>query len=177
MDSSIPVPPPPPTVRAAADADLPAVYSLLTAVALPLDGLADFFPAGYAVAIGPESELLGVAGIEVHGNQGLLRSVAVSPRAQGRGIGADLARDRLAWAAGAGLAGVHLLTTTASPYFARLGFATVDRAELPAAIRASVEFRQACPETAVAMSLTPVVAPVAARSGRGRAQPSTGTGA
>jgi amino-acid N-acetyltransferase len=108
-----------------------------------------------------------------------LRSVAVSSKAQGGGIGADLARDRLAWAAGAGLLGVHLLTTTAGPYFARLGFATVDHAELPAAIRASVEFRQACPETAVAMSLTPVVAPVAVRSesGRGRAQPSTDTGA
>jgi amino-acid N-acetyltransferase len=164
-------------VRAAADADLPAVRRLLNAVALPLDGLADFFPGGYAVAIGADGELLGVAGIEVHGDQGLLRSVAVSPKAQGGGIGADLARDRLAWAGGAGLLGVHLLTTTASPYFARLGFATVDRAELPAAIRASVEFRQACPETAVAMSLTPVVAPVAMRSGRGRAQPSTGTGA
>ena len=169
MDSSIPVSPLPPIVRAAADADLPAVRRLLTAVALPLDGLADFFPAGYAVAIGPDGELLGVAGIEVHGDQGLLRSVAVSPRAQRSGIGADLARDRLAWAAGARLAGVHLLTTAASPYFARLGFATVDRAELPAVIRASVEFRQACPETAVAMSLTPVVAPVAARSGRSRA--------
>jgi len=177
MDSSIPVPPSPPIVRAAAVADLTAVRRLLNTVALPLDGLSDFFPAGYAVAIGADGELLGVAGIEVHGDQGLLRSVAVSPEAQGGGIGVELARDRLAWAAGVGLAGVHLLTTTASPYFARLGFATVDRAELPAAIRASVEFRQACPETAVAMSLTPVVAPVAGRSGRGRAQPSTGTGA
>ena len=173
MDSPIPVPPSPPIVRAAADADLPAVRRLLSTVALPLDGLSDFFPAGYAVAIGPEGELVGVAGIEVHGDQGLLRSVAVSPKVQGGGIGADLARDRLAWAAGAGLLGVHLLTTTASPYFARLGFATVNRADLPAAIRASVEFTQACPETAVAMSL-----PVGrGASARFPAQPSTDTGA
>jgi len=160
-----------PIVRAATAADLPAVRRLLALLELPLDGLPDFYPVGFAVAVGPAGEVVGVAGIEVHGDQGLLRSVAVSPEAQGRGIGGELARNRLAWAAEASLAGVHLLTTTASPYFARLGFVTVDRANLPAAIRNSVEFTQACPKTAVAMSL----APVASRSS-GLPTHSTGTG-
>ena len=161
----------PASVRAASAADLPAVRRLLDRLALPPDGLLDFYPQGYAVAVAPNGELLGVAGVEVHGDQGLLRSVAVSPAVQGRGIGATLAHDRLAWAATAGLNGVHLLTTTASPYFARLGFVVVERDTLPASIRASVEFAQACPETAVAMSF----APMTGRSGD-RPAHSTGTG-
>lgn len=162
---------PSPTMRAATASDLPAIERLLQTLALPPDGLLDFYPHGYVVAIAPDGELVGVAGVEVHGDQGLLRSVAVSPAVQGRGIGATLAHDRLAWAATAGLVGVHLLTTTASPYFARLGFVVVERDTLPASIRASVEFTKACPQTAVAMSLVPV-------TGRSGDQPnhSTGTG-
>jgi N-acetylglutamate synthase-like GNAT family acetyltransferase len=155
MQASVPTTPPPAAaIRAATAGDLPAVMELLAAVSLPLAGLADFFPAGYAVAVGADQALVGVAGVEVHGREGLLRSVAVAPAAGGRGIGAALVRDRVAWAHTAGLAGVHLLTEDAASFFARLGFETRDRADLPAGIRASVLFVKACPETVAAMSLS-----------------------
>ena len=48
-------------------------------------------------------------------------------------------------------AGVYLLTTTADRYFAKLGFAAVDRAAVPAEIRASPEFASICPDDATVM--------------------------
>jgi N-acetylglutamate synthase-like GNAT family acetyltransferase/SAM-dependent methyltransferase len=108
------------------------------------------FGEGYAIAE-RDGALVGLAGLEVHGRWGLLRSVAVSPHAQKGGLGAALVRDRLAWAEARGLAGVYLLTTTAPDYFRRLGFEAVERSAAPAEIQASVEFSSACPATAVVM--------------------------
>jgi amino-acid N-acetyltransferase len=134
-------------------ADLQAVRELLARAALPLAGLEDFFGSGYVVAIPPAGAPIGVAGVEVYGWDGLLRSVAVAPSARGTGVGNDLVRDRIAWSRTQRLSGLHLLTTTARDYFARRGFQVVDRGTLPAGIRGSIEFSQACPESAVAMSL------------------------
>lgn len=50
-----------------------------------------------------------------------------------------------------GLADVTLLTTTAADYFTRFGFHVIPRESAPEAVRASVEFREACPETATVM--------------------------
>jgi amino-acid N-acetyltransferase len=79
---------------------------------------------------------------------------------RGRRVGELLTRDRLAWAAEVGLRELWLLTTTAADYFPRFGFARADRAAAPDAVRASREFAEACPASAVAMrlSLTPVSA-------------------
>ncbi len=121
--------------------------ALLAAAGLPLDGLADQFPAGFAVAEAGGG-LAGAAGIERHGDDGLLRSVVVSPEWRGRGLGARLVRDRLAWAAAQGLRTVYLLTTTAPAYFPRLGFRVAERADVPTAVQASREFAGVCPASA-----------------------------
>ncbi|MGH7620943.1 MAG: arsenic resistance N-acetyltransferase ArsN2, partial [Gemmatimonadaceae bacterium] len=51
-----------------------------------------------------------------------------------------------------GIDELYLLTTTAERFFAELGFRTIDRADVPASVRGSVEFTSACPDTAVAMN-------------------------
>jgi arsenite methyltransferase len=143
-------------IRAARLEDLPAVESLLGATGLPLEGVAEQFENGYAVA---ESEgiVVGVAGVEVHGAHGLLRSVAVASHHQGEGIGRRLLADRLGWATARGLHSVYLLTTTAAKWFDRLGFMVVTRTDVPAAVRRSAEFTDICPSTATVMErrLTP----------------------
>ena len=48
---------------------------------------------------------------------------------------------------------LYLLTTTAPTFFERLGFARISRADVPAAVAASWEFRVGCPQTAQAMRL------------------------
>jgi amino-acid N-acetyltransferase len=59
----------------------------------------------------------------------------------------------LAHAAANGVETVALLTTTAAGFFPRFGFRAVERATVPVALQASVEFRSACPASATAMVL------------------------
>ena len=51
-----------------------------------------------------------------------------------------------------GLDALYLLTTTAEHYFPRFGFARVERGAVPSETGATVEFRSACPASAVAMA-------------------------
>ena len=46
---------------------------------------------------------------------------------------------------------VYLLTTTAERFFPRLGFEPITRDQVPTTVQASVEFRSACPASAVVM--------------------------
>ena len=139
------------TLRKAQSADLPAVFRLLDESSLPRDGAAEWLEQ-FVVAVRSDATIAGVAGLEFHDTHALLRSVAVSLSDRGRGIGAALVADRLHAARERGVSDVTLLTTTAVPYFQRLGFAPIGRDKLPAAIRASVEFTSACPESAVALT-------------------------
>ena len=114
------------TVRTVTQNDFDAVESLLRDSALTLHGLRDQFEDGYAVAES-DGAIIGVEGIEVHGEDGLLRSAAVSVAWRGRGVGDALTRDRIEWATRRGLRSVYLLTETAGDYFPRFGFQRADR--------------------------------------------------
>lgn len=140
------------TVRSAGEKDLDAVESMLREARLPLDGLRDQFGDGYAVAES-DDQVIGVEGIEVHGDDGLLRSAAVTPDWRGHGIGDALTRDRIEWAVQRGLRSIFLLTETAGDYFPRFGFQRIDRDVAPDAIRESREFSEACPSSALLMVL------------------------
>jgi amino-acid N-acetyltransferase len=98
-----------------------------------------------------DGRVVGVAGLEVHGESGLLRSVAVDPAYRGQSLGARLVRAAMERAALLGLREVYLLTTTAERFFARRGFATCPREDAPPTIAAAWEFRSGCPATAVFM--------------------------
>lgn len=129
-------------------ADLAAVLALVEASGLPVDGIAERFPDGYAVAHEPGGRLAGVAGLEIHGAAGLLRSVAVAPAFRGNGLGRRLVDDRLAAATTARLDAVYLLTTSAAEIFRRLGFADARREDAPEEMRRSPEFASLCPSSA-----------------------------
>ena len=146
-----------PALRAATAADLAAVERLLAESRLPTAGIADLFAtrAGdFVVADDPEraGELAAVAGLEVCCENALLRSVAVRPDWRARGLGHALVRHVVCAAEARGLDALYLLTTTAEHYFPRFGFDRVEREAVPAEIRETLEFRSACPASAVAMS-------------------------
>jgi len=143
-------------VTPATAGDRAAIEGLLVEAGLPIDGLGDHFPTGYAVVRGGRGDggLLGVAGLETFGRTGLLRSVAIAPGARETGVGHALVADRLAAARRAELDGVYLLTTTAADYFARFGFVRIDRAALPSELSSSAELGAGVCASAIAMSLT-----------------------
>lgn len=139
------------TIRPAVEADLPAVLSLLEAESLPTVGVADWLPH-YLVAESGGS-LVGAAGLEVRNGGALLRSVVVSPGHKRMGLGSMLVAGAIERARANRVPAVYLLTTTAENYFPRHGFEPTDRAAVPPDVRESVEFREACPETAAVMVL------------------------
>jgi amino-acid N-acetyltransferase len=137
-------------IRAAREADLASVQDLLSAASLPLDGVTDFFPANYAVGE-QGATIVGAIGVERYGEYGLIRSAVVADGARGTGIGSELTRERLEWGKAQGLLDLYLLTTTAAPFFEKLGFAPVDRTVVPPEVAAAPEFTSICPSSAVVM--------------------------
>jgi len=138
-------------VRSAVGADLPAIVSLLESASLPTVGVADWL-SRFVVAESNGS-VIGAAGIEVWPGGALLRSVAVSSEHEGKGLGSLLVARALDGARAAGVRAVYLLTTTAEQYFPRYGFERTERSAVPEGVRESVEFREACPDSATVMVL------------------------
>ena len=95
--------------------------------------------------------VVGIAALEVYADGALLRSVAVEATKRGSGLGSRLTESELDLARTLTVPAVYLLTTTAEGFFPKLGFDRIERALVPAGVRASVEFQSACPSTAIAM--------------------------
>jgi arsenate reductase len=138
----------------AAASDLPAIDALLAAAGLPTEVSRDGFPGAYVVARRADV-VVGVAALDVHDRDALLRSVAVASAERGRGTGLALIADRVVSARAAGVSTVYLLTTTATALFRRFGFLDTPRASAPAALQRSAEFAALCPASAVCMALHP----------------------
>ena len=138
-------------IRKANTKDLKAVLQLLQGAGLPSEGVVDGF-GHFLVATG-QCQMVGVVGLEHHGNAVLLRSLAVAPECRSRGLGSRLLRAALDQAKDTGACQVYLLTTTAASFFPRLGFQLVDRGKVTGVVTSSVEWTSACPQTAVCMKL------------------------
>ena len=136
-------------IRAAGAADRGGVCDLLTAARLPLDGLSEGLE--HFLVAEENGRIVAAAGVEVYGDSVLLRSVVVSPEHRGAGMGGRLSDASLAMAQELGARHAYLLTDTAEAFFRRHGFEVIDRKEVPAAIRSSVEFAVACPASAIVM--------------------------
>ena len=91
----------------------------------------------YFVVREDDGRVIAVAGLELHGEDGLLRSVAVDDDYRGQGLAGALIEAALERAARVGLRSVYLLTTTARDYFARRGFADCSRDSAPPLVRES----------------------------------------
>jgi len=137
-------------IRSATKSDLAAVEDLLKASDLPTDGVRDNF-SSFVVA-DDDGAITGAIGLEKYGSVALLRSAVVSPDHRGSGVGRKLIEQLLERAEEAGVDELYLLTTTAEKYFPRFGFTRTTRAAVPDAVKASAEFRGACPDTAVVMT-------------------------
>lgn len=137
------------TLHPAHEDDLVAVERLLDAQHLPLDGVGATLPTMVVAKNG--DEVVGAAAVELYADGALLRSVVVSPRVRGRGLGHRLTEAALDLARTRGVNTAFLLTTTAETFFPKLGFERISRADVPESVLASVEFQSACPDGAIVM--------------------------
>lgn len=126
-----------------------AITALLEASALPTVDLTEAEVRFYGLTNG--AELDGVVGLEPRGAAALLRSLAVRSSLRGSGSGTRLVRAAEAAAGAAGVDELWLLTTTAEEFFRRQGYQVVPRESAPAGLKATSEFRDICPASAVCM--------------------------
>jgi amino-acid N-acetyltransferase len=139
----------PPGISVGSAGTLGEIKALLSSCNLPTD---DIRRDGIFVVARAGAELCGTAGLEPFGAVALLRSVAVQPAWRARGIAHALCEEILRRASAMQVRRVFLLTTDSQHFFGGLGFATIERGSLPAEIRATAQFRELCPQTAVAMA-------------------------
>jgi len=95
-----------------------------------------------------DSMPVGFGGLEIHGEDALLRSLVILPPLRSRGLGAAVVAQLENEAALHGCRAVWLLTEAASGFFDRLGYAKCDRAVVPPKIRETREFAALCPASA-----------------------------
>ncbi len=138
-------------IQRAQRSDIGEIEGLLKGSDLPVQGATAHLHHFFVARDG--RSLAGVIGLEQYGEEGLLRSLAVSESCRSKGIGNALYLRLLDEARSLGIRRLVLLTTTAEAYFSARGFRKVDRGTITGALRHSAEFTGACPESASCMEL------------------------
>ena len=136
-------------IEPAHERDLTEIHGLLERLQLPVEGVDDHVRTMLVARDG--ARVVGTAALELYADGALLRSVAVDPAHQGRRLGHHLTEAAIQLARSRGARAVFLLTTTAERFFPRFGFEPIPRNDVPASVQTSVEFRSACPASAVVM--------------------------
>ncbi|HEY6929537.1 MAG TPA: arsenic resistance N-acetyltransferase ArsN2 [Thermoanaerobaculia bacterium] len=136
-------------IRAATPNDFEPAALLLREARLPLDGFREHM--GHVLIASRADAVVGCVALEIYENAALFRSLAVAPEFRGQGLGELLTSEALRLARESRVHDVYLLTETAVKFFPRFGFTIEERAAAPAPIQQSVEFRTACPASAVFM--------------------------
>ena len=140
------------TIRRAEQRDYASVVTLLQSLNLPTDGVQEHFANFLVLVLG--KSIIATVGLEMYGHHALLRSLGVAEKHRGKGYGRQLVRAIVSKAGQYQIDTLVLLTNTAKDFFSKFGFETVPRDAIDGKIKSSVEFRSACPETAVCMRLT-----------------------
>ena len=138
-------------IRPANSDDLSSVAQLLQTAGLPTADLVSAHEIQSWV-LEEKGSILGVIALECFGREALLRSLAVAPEYRKRGLGQELVARLEHDAQAQGIQKLVLLTETAQPFFQRLGYTAIDRAEVSDHVKQSAEFRSLCPVSAICMS-------------------------
>ena len=105
----------------------------------------------FLVAREENGTTIGVVGVELYQDPGLLRSLVVHPSCSGRELGKQLTNEVEAYARGKGVKALFLLTMAAANFFPRLGYQVTQRFNVPQLIAETLEFKSACHASAVCL--------------------------
>jgi len=103
------------------------------------------------ILIEDKGKIVGVGGLEIYDDVGLLRSIVVIPENRGNGIGKKIYLLIEERASSLGVNVLFLLTETAEKYFSNLGFSVKYRNEVPASIKGTKQFKELCSFSAKVM--------------------------
>jgi amino-acid N-acetyltransferase len=128
----------------------PSIKSLLRDCGLPSDDISATHLENFFV-IKDSDQILGSVGIEICGEFGLLRSLALTESLRGQGIGTRLVKHIEEYAHSKKINSIYLLTTTADQFFTRIGYQTMARESAPKLVQETTEFQSICPASAICM--------------------------
>jgi amino-acid N-acetyltransferase len=126
------------------------IMQLLSSVKLPVEDLPEEL-SGFFVVSNIKDVVIGIIGLEIYENYGLLRSLAVDPEYRNLSIATKLLITAESYARLNKLKAVYLLTEIATAYFHDKGYEQISRADAPPEIQASSEFSHICPLSATVM--------------------------
>ena len=139
----------PPKIKRSKEDQRQSIISLLQAEKLPTGDLPGSLN-NFFVALEGDAVIAAI-GLEQYGNYGLLRSMVVNKEHRNKSIASALVKELENESIALGIDSIYLLTETAPLYFERKGYKTVTRDETPEAIKASSEFKNVCPASAIVM--------------------------
>jgi amino-acid N-acetyltransferase len=131
--------------------DKKKVLDLLKKAELPTDDLTNEKMKNFMIARGKDGSIIGVVGVEMYQESGLLRSLVVHPAYRGTGLGSLLTRKIESFALHNGVKTLYLLTMTSADFFQRIGYEVTQRDNVPESIRKTEEFNNVCPVSAVCL--------------------------
>lgn len=129
--------------------DLPGIVGLLKDNDLPLERVAEDLRNFIVIKDG--REIIGCAGLEIHGRTGLLRSVAVKKERQDQGLGTTLISRIFNLSGNKHLKKLYLLTSDSSQFFSRFGFERIERNKVDPVIQQAEMFTHCCPCSSIVM--------------------------
>ncbi len=135
--------------RPAIDEDIPEIIHLLAECKLPHSHIAS--GKQHFVVAEIDSKIIGCGGLEAYNESGLFRSLTVKPLYRNMKIGQHLIDTIFVQAQELGITKLYLLTTTADKLFAKLGWETINRNDVPEEIGNTDEFSSICPSVAICM--------------------------
>jgi amino-acid N-acetyltransferase len=100
-----------------------------------------------------DGEIVGTGGLEIQDPFALMRSVSVVKDHRNKQIGKHITSDLVDNVKRSNLKALYLMTETATSFFQKLGFETVDRERVPSEIKSTSEFSHVCPVSAACMVL------------------------
>jgi N-acetylglutamate synthase-like GNAT family acetyltransferase len=119
--------------------DVPALIPLIVAGELPPLFLEPFID-GFLV-IEHEGRPVGAGGLELYGDDAVIRSVVVDPAARGLGLGLEIARLLEEDALASGARDIYLFTMQAWGFWLRLGYADTPLSAWPEPVRENWQYQ------------------------------------
>lgn len=131
--------------------DATELSEALTAAGLPTGDLNEAGRSLFAYST-LAGDAVGFGGYELYGEHALLRSIVVPQAQRSHRIGRNLVPLLLYRAFRAGARKAWVLTTTAEPFFTKLGFKVTERSAAPETILSTRQAKDLCPSTAILLS-------------------------
>ena len=96
-----------------------------------------------------EGQVIGWGGFEDYQAIALVRSILISSKFRGQGLGKPLVEALEKEIVERGAKELYLLTTDAQGFFDKVGYSAIDRKDAPIEIQETPEFKEICSSTAI----------------------------